>query len=82
MANVQTHIGAKPIGDDDTGPQFMIGFTSEHFSQCVFLDVPADPKDAVIMADAFYKGILEACSVAHKEWNSNKDGDAPKDGTA
>ena len=66
---IQTHIGPKPIAEGDTGPQFMIGFTSEQFSQCVFLDAPVDPQNAVKIADAFYKGILEACGAAVTEWN-------------
>lgn len=76
MPNVEIHIGPKPIADGDKGPQIIIGFTSESFSQAVFLDAPKDPQDAVKAADALYKGYLEACGFAVQHWN---EGDKSND---
>jgi hypothetical protein len=70
MPDIQIHIGPKPTAEGDKGPQIIIGFTSESFSQAVFLDAPSDPQDAVKAADALYKGYLDACATAVKEWNT------------
>ena len=65
---IQFSISEKPHWPGDTGPQIIIGFHNASFSQAVYLDVPKDPQDCVKVADAFYKGFIEACAVSTKEW--------------
>lgn len=68
MSDIQVHMMPKPIADGDTGPQVVIGFTNEKFSHAVYLDAPQNAADAVQVADAFYKGYLEAAGAAVKAW--------------
>ena len=71
--SIQVHIAAKPIMDGDQGPQVVFGFTHLNFSQAVYLAAPMSPPDAVRAADAFYKGYLEACAAAVKEWTDAQE---------
>lgn len=72
--NIQVHISVKPIASGDKGPQVIFGFTHAAFSQAVFLDAPQDALDAVKVADALYKGYLEAAGTAVKEWHDYTTG--------
>lgn len=76
--DIQIHLGPKPQNADDSGPQVIIGFTSEQFSQAVFLDVSQDPQEAVKVADALYHGYLKAAGEAVKTWKETTN-DAPTD---
>lgn len=70
--SMNLHLSEKPIAEGDTGPQIIFGFTSEQFSQAVYLDASLNAADAVQAADALYKGYLEACGAAVKAWAAKK----------
>lgn len=53
-------------------PIIVFGFTSEEFSQCVYLEVPEDPQECVKYADELYRNFIEACAMAVKVNKSGK----------
>ena len=66
--DIQFHMSEKPIVDGDKAPKIIFGFANYAFSQAVFIDAPQDAGKAVQVADALYKGYLEACGAAVKAW--------------
>lgn len=53
-------------------PVIVFGFTSEEFSQCVYMKVPEDPQQCLAYADELYRNFIEACATAVKTHKSAK----------
>ena len=63
-SDVQITISAHPNAQDT--PHIIFGFSSDAFSQCVYLPVPEDPREALQVADMLYKAYLDAAGEAVK----------------